>query len=98
MNTRSFITNTADGARVPAGQVTIVNGIAFDGGFGIQRVMLSSDGGRNWAEARLRKHYGKYSFRMWEAAFKPERPGKYELQVMAVNRNGESQRASPRWN
>jgi DMSO/TMAO reductase YedYZ molybdopterin-dependent catalytic subunit len=98
MNTRSFITSIPDGARVPAGQVTLVKGIAFDGGSGIQRVLLSSDGGRSWAEARLGKDYGRYSFRMWEAAFKPERPGQYELQVMAVSRNGESQRASPRWN
>jgi hypothetical protein len=35
---------------------------------------------------------------MWEAAFKPDRPGQYELKVMAVNRNGESQRATARWN
>lgn len=98
MVTRSFITNLADGARVPLGQVTAVKGIAFDGGFGIQRVLLSVDGGRNWSETQLGKDYGKYSFRLWEAGFKPTRAGEYDLQVMAINRNGDSQRVVPRWN
>ncbi len=98
MVTRSFITNVPDGARVRVGQVTVVKGIAFDGGFGIDRVLLSLDGGRSWNETQLGKDYGKYSFRTWEAGFKPDRPGLYDLKVMAFNRNGESQRVTPRWN
>jgi sulfite dehydrogenase len=98
MNTRSFITNLADGSKVRAGQVAAVRGIAFDGGFGIQKVLFSTDSGRTWAETQLGKDYGKYSFRMWEVGFKPDRPGTHELQVMAISRNGEAQRTTARWN
>jgi sulfite dehydrogenase len=98
MNTRSFITSLPNGAKVKAGQLIGVSGIAFDGGFGIQTVLFSTNGGRSWGEAKLGKDYGKYSFRMWEAGFKPEQAGTYDLQVMAVNRNGEAQRTTARWN
>jgi DMSO/TMAO reductase YedYZ molybdopterin-dependent catalytic subunit len=98
MNTRSFITSLPDGAKVKAGQLIGVSGIAFDGGFGIQKVLFSTNGGQSWGEAKLGKDYGKYSFRMWEAGFKPDRAGNYDLQVMAINRNGEGQRTTPRWN
>ncbi len=46
MNVRSFITSVADGARLKGGQVHEIKGIAFDGGYGIARVLFSSDGGK----------------------------------------------------
>jgi sulfite dehydrogenase len=98
MTVRSFITNLQDGAKVRVGQETEVSGIAFDGGFGIRRVLFSADGGKSWNEARLGKDYGNYSFRQWSAGFRAARAGSYALQVMAVNGNGESQRLTPRWN
>ncbi len=98
MTVRSFITNLQDGAKVRVGQETEVSGIAFDGGFGIRRVLFSADGGRNWSEARLGKDHGNYSFRQWYTGFRAPRAGSYALQVMAVNGNGESQRLTPRWN
>jgi len=98
MDVRSFITSAADGAQVRAGQEVEVKGIAFDGGYGIRRVMFSSDGGKSWGEARLGKDHGNYSFRQWEAGFRPSRAGSYALQVLAFNALGESQRMTPRWN
>ena len=41
---RSFITNVGDGGVVNAGSATL-RGIAFDGGSGIRRVEVSTDGG-----------------------------------------------------
>jgi hypothetical protein len=42
---RSFITNLANGAKVKARIGTLVKGIAFDGGYGITDVLLSSANG-----------------------------------------------------
>ncbi|MEW6132542.1 MAG: molybdopterin-dependent oxidoreductase [Pseudomonadota bacterium] len=98
MTVRSFITSVADGAKVKGGRLQEVKGIAFDGGYGIARVLFTTNGGKTWAETRLGKDYGKYSFREWSFAFRP-RPGRrYELACLAISNNGESQRFAPRWN
>ena len=98
MNVRSFITSLADGAKVNAGRTYEVRGIAFDGGFGIARVLFSIDGGRTWGETTLGRDHGKYSFRQWRAAFAPRAGQSYDLACLAVNTIGESQRFTPRWN
>ena len=98
MTVRSFITNYENGALIPAGQSVTVKGIAFDQGVGIDRVLFSYDGGSKWQAAKLGKDHGDFSFRPWEARYTPL-PGKtYQLQSLAINRVGESQRVSARWN
>ena len=97
-NVRSFITSLSDGAKVAAGRETVVRGIAFDGGYGITQVAFSADGGRSWSDARLGKDPGRYSFREWTAAFRPEKKGPYELKVRASNRIGQSQPMNGLWN
>lgn len=99
MPVRSFITSVADGARVAAGRALAVRGIAFDSGYGIQRVLFSADGGKSWSEARLGKDLGKYSFRQWEASVTPAAGQSYALQSLAINGIGESQRVGTTvWN
>ena len=51
----SLITSHRDGANVKPGKVT-VSGLAWDGGYGISRVEISTDGGKTWssrASARI---------------------------------------------
>ncbi|MDX1410708.1 MAG: molybdopterin-dependent oxidoreductase [Nitrospirales bacterium] len=98
MTVRSFITNFEDGVSLPSGQSVTVKGIAFDQGFGIDRVLFSYDGGSNWQAAKLGKDHGDFSFRTWEARFIPLARNTYHLQSLAINRIGESQRFSARWN
>lgn len=98
LDVRSFITSLADGARVKGDLAHQVKGIAFDGGYGIARVLFSCDGGKNWEQAKLEEDHGKYSFRQWTAIFKPRIGQHYELACLAVNNNGESQPFTPRWN
>jgi sulfite dehydrogenase len=95
-NVRSFITNPADDAKVKAG-ATEIRGIAFDGGYGITDVVLSSDGGQSWIAAKLGEDLGKYSFRPWQATLQLP-AGKHEVMVRATNRIGQSQPLSPLWN
>lgn len=97
-NVRSFITSLSDGATVQAGRANRLRGIAFDGGYGITGVEVSSDGGQNWQSARLGQDLGKYSFREWTSSFTPPRPGSYELKVRATNRIGQSQPMEALWN
>ncbi|MDB6021864.1 MAG: oxidase [Pedosphaera sp.] len=97
-NVRSFITSLADGAQLKSGQPLMVRGIAFDGGYGIQEVLFSENGGRDWREAELGKDLGKYSFREWTIPFKPKQAGTSELKVKATNRIGQSQPMEPLWN
>ena len=97
-NVRSFITNLADGARVSLGQAQRVRGIAFDGGRGIREVQFSADGGKTWRAAQLGQDLGRYSFREWQADFRPERAGAYELKARATNMAGETQPLEALWN
>ena len=98
MTVRSFIVIPADGARVAAGRPTPVTGIAFDAGAGIGTVELSDNGGATWRRADLGPDLGRYSFREWNVAWTPARPGLHRLMVRAVNRFGESQGLEPLWN
>jgi len=98
MPPRSFITNLADGARVPAGRRFLARGIAFGGDAGVARVELSLDGGRHWHAARLGQDHGKYSFRRWEMPIMPPPAGHYRLAVRCTNTRGETQVARPIWN
>lgn len=98
MTVRSFITNVEQGGTLPGGVPTTVKGIAFDQGYGIDRMLFSIDGGQHWKSARLGPDYGDFSFRPWEMQFTPEQGRTYALQSLAINRIGESQRFSARWN
>jgi sulfite dehydrogenase (cytochrome) subunit A len=95
-NVRSFITSVQDGARIRAGQQTVVRGIAFDGGQGIREVAYSADDGQTWREAKLGDDLGRYSFREFTFAFTPDK-GSYELRVRAWNRSGQSQPLEALW-
>jgi sulfite dehydrogenase len=97
-NVRSFITSLADGDQVAVRKPLLLRGIAFDGGYGVTEVVVSTDGGRTWRETRLGRDYGKYSFREWTFRFTPQAPGPYALKVRATNRIGQSQPLEPLWN
>jgi DMSO/TMAO reductase YedYZ molybdopterin-dependent catalytic subunit len=97
-NVRSFITSLKDGDSLTAGRNTSLRGIAFDGGYGINQVLFSEDGGKSWRDAKLGKDLGKYSFREWTLDFTPQKAGDYELKVKATNRIGQSQPMEALWN
>ena len=95
---RSFITSLLDGAAVVANRETVVRGIAFDSGQGIQRVGFSADGGQTWRDAELGSDLGRYSFREWKISFRPTKSGPAVAMARAFNRAGESQPLEPLWN
>jgi len=97
LDVRSFITNVKDGAKVKVGSETLLKGIAFDSGYGIAEVAVSTDGGKSWAGATLGEDLGKYSFREWRLPVKLA-AGNHDLKVRAVNRIGQSQPIDALWN
>jgi len=93
----SLITNLLDGASLKAGQQMTLRGIAWDGGYGISEVSVSTDGGRSWRPAKLGEDLGKYSFRGWSYDMTPA-AGAMSVMVRATNRLGASQPQQPVWN
>jgi hypothetical protein len=91
MVVNSFITSIADGQKVAAKKPIEVRGIAWDGGYGIKTVEVSSDGGRSWREAALGQDLGRYSFRPWSFRFTPGKAGNHTVMAKATNRIGATQ-------
>jgi len=98
LKVRSFITSLANDAVLRVKHRTLIKGIAFDGGAGIQKVELSEDGGMQWREAILGRNLGKYSFREWSVPITPMLPGPLELRVRATSLSGDSQPSDATWN
>ncbi|HXH02149.1 MAG TPA: molybdopterin-dependent oxidoreductase [Candidatus Competibacteraceae bacterium] len=96
MVVNSLILSPVEGQQV-AGAAE-VRGIAWDGGYGIQRVDVSSDGGQSWYSADLGPDLGRYAWRQWHYRFTPPQPGRYVLQARATNRLGASQTFTPIFN
>ena len=89
----SLITSPADGARVTMGRPITIGGIAWDGGYGIRAVEVSSDGGKTWAGATLGEDLGRFAFRTFSYQFSPNRRGKQTVMARASNAIGQTQTA-----
>ncbi|MBI1394953.1 MAG: molybdopterin-dependent oxidoreductase [Betaproteobacteria bacterium] len=90
MVVNSLITNIHEHSLYRAGSPLFIRGIAWDGGYGVTRVDVSTDGGRTWMPSMLGDDHGRFSFRQWTYAFRPA-PGKYEVMARATNRVGATQ-------
>jgi DMSO/TMAO reductase YedYZ molybdopterin-dependent catalytic subunit len=99
----SLITAPANGHTMPARTTTEIRGLAWDGGYGIDRVEISLDvsqhGSQNrdqdrdqvWHEAELGKDFGRFAFRAFRFPFRPPRAGTYRVAAKATNSVGQSQ-------
>ena len=92
MVVNSLITSHRDGAKVKAGKVT-VSGLAWDGGYGIRAVEVSTDGGKTWSDAKLGQDLGRYAFRPWSFDLNAKR-GKNTVMANAINNIGQTQTAT----
>jgi len=89
MVVNSLITSHSDGAQVKVGSQ--LGGIAWDGGYGIRTVEISSDGGKTWGAATLGSDLGRYAFRTW--SFPLQSQGKQTVMARASNVIGATQTA-----
>jgi hypothetical protein len=91
MVTNSLITSVAFGQQLPRRKPIVVAGIAWDGGAGIDRVDISSDGGGSWHAARLGRDYGRFSFREFTTTLPSRDRGTMVIMARATSRNGQTQ-------
>ena len=91
MVVNSLITSITDGQRFGSNKPVMVKGIAWDGGDGIRRVEVSVDEGRSWQAAELGADLGRFSFRPWQFAFKPQAKGALYVMARASNAQGSTQ-------
>ncbi|MGH6683642.1 MAG: molybdopterin-dependent oxidoreductase [Pseudolabrys sp.] len=89
MVVNSLITSHRDGDKVKRGRIA-VSGIAWDGGYGINKVEVSTDGGNSWSSAKLGQDLGRFAFRPWSFEF-GARHGKNTVMVNATNKIGQGQ-------
>ena len=92
MVVNSLITSHTDGDKVKEGRIT-VSGVAWDAGYGIRAVEVSTDGGKSWSEATLGKDLGRFAFRPWSYALTAKK-GANSVMVRASNAVGQTQTAT----
>ena len=88
----SLVTSHREGDKVKAGKVT-VSGMAWDGGYGIRTVQVSTDGEKSWVSATLGQDLGRFAFRPWSFDITAKK-GKNSVMVNASNVIGQSQTAA----
>ena len=91
MVVNSVITAPAAGDAVRAGEALAVKGMAWDAGYGITLVEVSTDAGQTWTRASLGPDPGRYSFRPWSFSAKPDRSGPLTVMARAMNAIGQTQ-------
>jgi DMSO/TMAO reductase YedYZ molybdopterin-dependent catalytic subunit len=91
MVVNSMITNLDEGAEVKANAPVKLQGIAWDGGYGISEVAVSSDGGKSWTSAELGEDLGQFAWRQWTYGLAPQQPGTITVMVRARNKMGQTQ-------
>jgi hypothetical protein len=75
---------------VPRGRPIEVKGVAWDGGSGIDKVEISTDGA-GWQAARLGRDLGRFSFREFSMTLPARDRGAFVLMARATAKSGETQ-------
>lgn len=91
MVVNSLIVSPREGGKANARGEIVVTGIAWDGGYGITTVGVSTDGGKSFGEAKLGPDSGRFSFRPWSYSFRPKAKGPVTIMAAATNRIGQTQ-------
>ncbi len=96
IHTESAITSPGDNNTVKAGETSTIRGYAFAGSRGIQKVELSTDGGKTWNEAKVKEALSPNSWALWNYDWKPDAAANksYTLVVRATDKTGAVQTSS----
>jgi hypothetical protein len=94
----SLIASPSDNAELRQGEAARVVGWAWSGSGPVRSVAISTDQGRSWTAARLIGPEAPYAWRLWEAEWRPERPGPHALAARAEDETGAVQPVQVEWN
>jgi DMSO/TMAO reductase YedYZ molybdopterin-dependent catalytic subunit len=72
---------------------TVVAGVAWAGDRGVGGVEVSTDGGRTWTRAVLRRELAPAAWRQWRLPWRPSGTGRVVVRVRAVDGRGDLQTA-----
>lgn len=75
----------------------VLAGRAWSGSGAIERVEVTTDGGRTWAGAALEPQLDPYGWVGWTFEWNP-RPGRHQLACRATDATGDRQPLEPEWN
>jgi DMSO/TMAO reductase YedYZ molybdopterin-dependent catalytic subunit len=75
----------------------LVEGRAWSGWASVERVEVSADGGRTWADAEVGEQLSGYAWCGWRFRWDAE-PGEHELCCRATDASGRTQPLEPAWN
>jgi DMSO/TMAO reductase YedYZ molybdopterin-dependent catalytic subunit len=90
MVVNSLITSVKNGERVPRGKPLEIRGVAWDGGAGIAKVEVSTNGS-DWTPAKLGKDLGRFSFREFAHSVPTRETGALVIMARATSASGETQ-------
>ncbi len=92
MNVKSIIGYPTTGTVLNHNSHVVVRGLAWDDGHGIKDVMVSVDKGKTWKKALLDDgKLGRYAYRAFRFAYKPNKYGDISIMTKAINKLGEEQ-------
>ncbi len=94
---KAIITQPEEGESLPQGAVTIL-GAAYAGEDTIDRVEVSTNGGKSWSEAEFIGPNEPFAWRQWQYIWNADRPGAYTLLARAVDSAGNRQPMEASWN
>jgi DMSO/TMAO reductase YedYZ molybdopterin-dependent catalytic subunit len=98
LRVNSLLAWPGDGAELDTDREVRLVGYAWTGNGPIRGIEVSVDGGGTWQRAALVGPEAPYAWRLWELAWKPERPGTYSLATRAVDSSGATQPEQVEWN
>ncbi len=87
----SQITNLRENQGLPGGREFTIQGLAWDGGHGIENVEVSLDGGVTWGKTQLGEDVGRFSWRQFFYRFTPKTGESYSVLSRANNKLGDAQ-------
>jgi sulfite oxidase len=97
LTVKSVIAGPSDGASVKIGALKI-HGAAWAGEADLTKVEVSTNGGSEWAPAKLGREQSHYAWRLWSYEWRPAKTGDYTIMSRATDSQGRTQPMSADWN
>ncbi|WP_136806191.1 sulfite oxidase [Desulfosediminicola flagellatus] len=94
---KSFITQPLNEEELSAGTVVIL-GTAYAGETDVDRVEVSLDNGKNWADADFIGPHEKFAWRHWQYIWEAKEKGDFTLMSRAIDSDGNPQPMNADWN
>jgi hypothetical protein len=96
LRVKSLITEPAESS-VLAPSKQKISGVAWSFA-GIERVEISTDGGKSWSRAAVESLSSPHAWQNWSFDWQPAKSGEHTLSVRATDKVGNVQPMEPEWN